>query len=78
MTTVAIYCNGTNEKNRHAFLSLARSVRLDALRRLGRKSMFCLREPSLGPYFGIKGGGTGAGIVIEQGMTERGTGGIGE
>jgi formate--tetrahydrofolate ligase len=23
--------------------------------------MFCLREPSLGPYFGIKGGGTGAG-----------------
>jgi len=33
----------------------------DALRRLGRKSMFCLREPSLGPYFGIKGGGTGGG-----------------
>ena len=23
--------------------------------------MFCLREPSLGPYFGIKGGGTGGG-----------------
>ena len=33
----------------------------DALRRLGRKSMICLREPSLGPYFGIKGGGTGGG-----------------
>jgi formate--tetrahydrofolate ligase len=33
----------------------------DALRRLGHRSMFCLREPSLGPYFGIKGGGTGAG-----------------
>ena len=33
----------------------------DALRRMGRKSMFCLREPSLGPYFGIKGGGTGGG-----------------
>jgi formate--tetrahydrofolate ligase len=33
----------------------------DALRRQGRKTMFCLREPSLGPYFGIKGGGTGAG-----------------
>ena len=33
----------------------------DALRRLGRKSIFCVREPSLGPYFGIKGGGTGAG-----------------
>jgi len=36
----------------------------DALRRLGLRSMFCLREPSLGPYFGIKGGGTGAGFVV--------------
>ena len=27
----------------------------------GRRSMFCLREPSLGPYFGLKGGGTGGG-----------------
>jgi len=33
----------------------------DALRRLGHKTAICLREPSLGPYFGIKGGGTGAG-----------------
>lgn len=33
----------------------------DALRLLGKRSMFCVREPSLGPYFGIKGGGTGAG-----------------
>ena len=33
----------------------------DALRRLGKRSSICLREPSLGPYFGIKGGGTGAG-----------------
>lgn len=33
----------------------------DALRQLGRKTVICLREPSLGPYFGIKGGGTGAG-----------------
>jgi formate--tetrahydrofolate ligase len=33
----------------------------DALRRLGHKTVICLREPSLGPYFGIKGGGTGAG-----------------
>lgn len=33
----------------------------DALRKLGRRAMICLREPSLGPYFGIKGGGTGAG-----------------
>ena len=35
----------------------------DALRRLGKKTMFCLREPSLGPYFGIKGGGTGGGLA---------------
>jgi formate--tetrahydrofolate ligase len=33
----------------------------DALRHLGKRSMICVREPSLGPYFGIKGGGTGAG-----------------
>jgi len=33
----------------------------DGLRQLGKKSALCLREPSLGPYFGIKGGGTGAG-----------------
>ncbi len=33
----------------------------DALRRAGHKTSICLREPSLGPYFGIKGGGTGAG-----------------
>jgi formate--tetrahydrofolate ligase len=33
----------------------------DALRRLGKRTAICLREPSLGPYFGIKGGGTGAG-----------------
>ena len=35
----------------------------DALRRLGKRSMFCLREPSLGPYFGMKGGGTGGGLA---------------
>jgi formate--tetrahydrofolate ligase len=33
----------------------------DALRHLGKRAIFCVREPSLGPYFGIKGGGTGAG-----------------
>jgi formate--tetrahydrofolate ligase len=33
----------------------------DALRRLDKRVIICLREPSLGPYFGIKGGGTGAG-----------------
>lgn len=33
----------------------------DALRKIGKSVSICLREPSLGPYFGIKGGGTGAG-----------------
>ena len=33
----------------------------DGLRFLGKRSCICIREPSLGPYFGIKGGGTGAG-----------------
>ena len=33
----------------------------DALRFLGYNTIICLREPSLGPYFGVKGGGTGAG-----------------
>jgi formate--tetrahydrofolate ligase len=31
------------------------------LGRLGRKVMLCLREPSMGPVFGVKGGGTGGG-----------------
>ncbi len=33
----------------------------DSLARLGHRSTLAIREPSLGPYFGIKGGGTGAG-----------------
>ncbi len=33
----------------------------DALRRLGKKSLVTLREPSLGPVFGMKGGATGGG-----------------
>ena len=33
----------------------------DALNRLGKKTMLCLREPSLGPVFGVKGGATGGG-----------------
>jgi formate--tetrahydrofolate ligase len=33
----------------------------DALTRLGRKTLICLREPSLGPCFGVKGGATGSG-----------------
>ena len=33
----------------------------DAMNRIGKKSMVVLREPSLGPVFGIKGGATGGG-----------------
>ena len=33
----------------------------DALSRLGHKTMICLREPALGPCFGMKGGGAGGG-----------------
>jgi len=33
----------------------------DALRHLGKNTIICLREPSLGPVFGVKGGATGGG-----------------
>ncbi|MFM8632057.1 MAG: formate--tetrahydrofolate ligase, partial [Betaproteobacteria bacterium] len=33
----------------------------DALNHLGKKAMICLREPSLGPVFGVKGGAAGGG-----------------
>lgn len=35
----------------------------EALNRLGHKSILALREPSLGPVFGVKGGATGGGQV---------------
>lgn len=35
----------------------------DALRKLGKKSILTLREPSLGPVFGVKGGATGGGYA---------------
>ena len=35
----------------------------DALRRIGKKSVLALREPSLGPVFGIKGGAAGGGYA---------------
>jgi Formyltetrahydrofolate synthetase len=35
----------------------------DALRKLGRKSALALREPSLGPVFGLKGGAAGGGYA---------------
>ncbi|MFI3121947.1 MAG: formate--tetrahydrofolate ligase [Methylococcaceae bacterium] len=33
----------------------------DAMNRIGKKTMMCLREPSLGPCFGVKGGAAGGG-----------------
>ncbi len=35
----------------------------DALRRIGRQASICLREPSLGPCFGMKGGAAGGGYA---------------
>src|SRR5262245_61290613 len=32
-----------------------------ALRRIGKNAILCMREPSLGPVFGVKGGATGGG-----------------
>src|SRR6267378_4287691 len=35
----------------------------DALNRLGKKTVICLREPSMGPVFGMKGGAAGGGYA---------------
>ncbi|RVU98541.1 formate--tetrahydrofolate ligase [Coriobacteriales bacterium OH1046] len=35
----------------------------DGLNRIGKKTMLCLREPSLGPVFGVKGGAAGGGYA---------------
>jgi formate--tetrahydrofolate ligase len=35
----------------------------DGLNRIGKKAMVCLREPSLGPCFGVKGGAAGGGYA---------------
>ena len=35
----------------------------DGLNRIGKKAIICLREPSLGPCFGIKGGAAGGGYA---------------
>ena len=42
----------------------------DALNRIGRKAVICLREPSIGPVFGIKGGATGGGYAQVVPMEE--------
>ena len=35
----------------------------DGLRRIGKKAVLALREPSMGPVFGVKGGATGGGMA---------------
>ena len=42
----------------------------DGLSRLGKKSLVCLREPSLGPCFGMKGGAAGGGYAQVVPMEE--------
>ena len=42
----------------------------DALNALGKRSICCLREPSLGPCFGIKGGAAGGGHAQVVPMTD--------
>ena len=42
----------------------------DALNRIGKKAVICLREPSIGPCFGMKGGATGGGYAQVAPMTD--------
>src|SRR2546425_3655492 len=42
----------------------------DALNHIGKKAMICLREPSLGPVFGVKGGAAGGGYAQVVPMDE--------
>ena len=43
----------------------------DALVHIGKKAMMCLREPSLGPCFGVKGGAAGGGYAQVVPMEDR-------
>jgi formate--tetrahydrofolate ligase len=42
----------------------------DGLNKIGRKAVICLREPSLGPCFGMKGGAAGGGYAQVVPMTD--------
>ncbi len=42
----------------------------DALNRIGKRAAICLREPSLGPCFGMKGGAAGGGYAQVVPMTD--------
>src|SRR3989475_12617586 len=51
----------------------------DALNHIGKKAMLCIREPSLGPCFGVKGGAAGGGyaqVVPMEGINLHFTGDI--
>lgn len=39
---------------------------LDGLKKINQKALLCLREPSMGPVFGLKGGATGGGKVTVE------------
>ena len=43
---------------------------VDGLCQIGKKAMICLREPSLGPCFGMKGGAAGGGFAQVIPMTD--------
>lgn len=43
---------------------------VDALNKLGKKTIGCIREPSLGPVFGVKGGAAGGGYAQVNPMVE--------
>ena len=43
---------------------------VDGLCHIGKKAMICLREPSLGPCFGMKGGAAGGGYAQVSPMTD--------
>ncbi len=43
---------------------------VDALNKIGKKAIVCLREPSLGPCFGMKGGAAGGGYAQVVPMTD--------
>jgi formate--tetrahydrofolate ligase len=42
----------------------------DGLNKIGKKALICLREPSLGPCFGMKGGAAGGGYAQVVPMTD--------
>src|SRR3546814_4367370 len=42
----------------------------DGLNRIGRKAVICIREASLGPNFGMKGGAAGGGLRSEEHTSE--------